>query len=107
MPKKPKRIVSPDVVDQWPEIFDDIEIKSIPVEYLRSIYVHFQDGKVWDIDIDQTKVKAGGKTSLEDSIEALFEEYEDSIVHVDFRLDTEKVKRDIQKRTAYFMKKRK
>lgn len=105
MPKRNK--LSIDAVDHWPEIFRDIEIKAVPVEYLKSLYIHFDDGKVWDLEIDQKKVKNGGKYSLEESIEALLEEYEDTIVHVDFRLDTEKVKQDIQKRTAYFMKKRK
>ena len=37
----------------------------------------------------------------------LFDSYEDSIANIDFRLDTQKVKRDIKKRTEIFMKKRK
>ena len=36
----------------------------------------------------------------------MFLEYEDSIQNVDFRLDTAKVKADIQARTKHFMKKR-
>lgn len=106
MPKK-KSQLNPDVVDQWPEIFDDIEVKAVPIEYLRSIYVYFKDGKVWDIDIDQTKAKSEHPRTLEESIEDLLSEYEDVIDSVDFRLDTEKVKKDIQNRTKRFLKKRK
>jgi hypothetical protein len=36
----------------------------------------------------------------------LMEEYEDVIKSVDFRLDTARVKQDIKKRTAQFLKKR-
>jgi hypothetical protein len=36
----------------------------------------------------------------------LFEHYKQSIESIDFRLDTEKVKYDIKKRTHQFMKKR-
>ena len=105
MPKKGK--LPPEVVDHWPEVFDDIEIEAVPIEYLKAVYVHFDDGKVWEIDIDQNKVKTDNARSLEDAIEDLLEEYEDVIESVDFRLDTEKVKLDISQRTRRFMKKRK
>lgn len=105
MPKKGK--LPPEVVDHWPEVFDDIEIKAVPIEYLKAIFVHFDDGKVWEIDIDQNKVRKESARSIEDAIEDLLEEYEDVIASVDFRLDTEKVKQDISQRTHRFMKKRK
>ena len=47
------------------------------------------------------------QTYLEKTLENLFHEYEDSIKNVDFRLDTAKVKADIQARTRHFLKKRK
>jgi hypothetical protein len=97
----------PEVVDHWPEVFNDIEIKAVPIEYLKAIFVHFVDGKVWEITIDQNKVREGNARHLEDAIEDLLEEYEDVIDGIDFRLDTEKVKQDISKRTKVFLKKRK
>ena len=106
MPKKNKKL-SHDVVNHWPEIFEDIEIKAVPIEYLRSINVHFTDGKVWEIDIDRRSVRhTSGARELEDALEDLFEQYEDVIEGVDFKLDTEKVKLDIQSRTKSFLKKR-
>lgn len=105
MPKNKK--LPPEIVEHWPEIFNDIEIKAVPIEYLKAIFVHFVDGKVWEIEIDQNKAIDGSARSLEDAIEDLLEEYEDVIDGVDFRLDTEKVKNDISQRTKYFMKKRK
>ena len=105
MPRGKK--IAPEVVDHWPEVFEDIEIKAVPIEYLKSIFVHFEDGKIWEIDIDQNKVHKDNARDLEDALEDLFEEYEDVISGVDFRLDTEKVKKDIQNRTKIFLKKRK
>ena len=53
------------------------------------------------------------KSKLKDSPEAveksmgdLFAEYENDIKHIDFRLDTKRIKQDIQRRTASFLKKR-
>jgi hypothetical protein len=102
-----KSKLPPEVVDHWPEVFNDIEIKAVPIEYLKAIFIHFIDGKVWEIDIDQEKAQRESARHLEDAIEDLLEEYEDAIEGVDFRLDTEKVKQDISKRTKRFLKKRK
>lgn len=103
MPKNKK--LPPDVIDHWPEVFNEIEIDVIPIEYLDSVRVQFEDGKTWDIDVKKSRDKPD--LDIENAIEDLFDTYADAIVNVDFRLDTEKVKHDIQNRTRFFMKKRK
>jgi hypothetical protein len=96
----------PEVVGHWPEVFEDLDVKVVPLEYLHSVRVFFEDGKVWDIDIQKSK-RNGSSDQLEQTLEELFQEYENVIVNVDFRLDTARLKRDIQRRTALFLKKRK
>ena len=103
MPKKLNKL-PPEVIDHWPEVFDDITIDVVPIEYLNSIRVSFTDGKIWDINIDTKKTKV---EDLEKSIDDLFEQYQDVIQNVDFRLDTTKVKQDITNRTRKFLKLRK
>lgn len=95
----------PDVVRHWPEIFSDVEIQTIPVQYLVSIRVEFNDGKIWEIDLDRTKLT--GDETVEDSLTSFFDEYSESISNIDFRLDTQKVIKDVKERTRLFMKKRK
>lgn len=95
-----------DVIDHWPEILKDVDIEVVPFEYLDSILVTFADGKVWDIDTQKAARSSNG-FDLQDALDEIFTQYEDVIVSVDFRLDVKKVKEDIQKRTAYFLKKRK
>jgi len=106
VPKKPENQLPPEIIDHWPEVFEDLDVKVVPLEYLSSVRVFFEDGKVWDIDIQKSK-KTNSADELEDTLEELFESYDDVIVNVDFRLDTERLKRDITKRTRLFMKKRK
>jgi predicted DNA-binding protein len=104
----PKKSGLPEeVINHWPEVFDDIDVKVVPIDYLHSIRVSFEDGKVWDIDIAKSMSQGGDSFSIEETIEEMFEEYEDYITNVDFRLDTEKIKKDIQKRTKIFLKKNK
>ena len=103
VPKKTGKLPQ-DVVQHWPEVLKDIDVKVVPLEYLAAIRVSFKDGKIWEVDLRPKARK--GKTDLETIVGDFFDEYGENIDNVDFRLDTKKVKADIQKRTALFMKKR-
>ncbi len=102
MQKKPRKKQLPkEVIDHWPEVFKDVHIDVVPLEYLNSVRVEFTDGKIWDIDINTDKKPV---KDLEKSLDDLFEQYQNVIKNVDFRLDTDKVKADITKRTRKFLK---
>lgn len=101
----PKKKLPSAVIDTWPEIFEEINVDVVPINYLDSINIKFKDGKSWEIDVKKTRSKPD--VDIEASLEELFETYEDEIISIDFRLDTEQVKSDIKKRTHQFMKKRK
>ena len=102
-----KKTLPSDIVEHWPEVLKDVDIKVVPLKYLHAVRVYFNDGKIWDIDVATTLKKNPSDKNLEKTLENLFHEYEDSIKNVDFRLDTVKVKADIQARTRHFLKKRK
>ena len=106
MVKFTKKRLPKEVVAHWPEIFSDLHVESIPVEYLLSIKVTFKDGKNWEIRLKNNRQEMTNK-ELEKQITELFKTYGDAIKNVDFRLDTNKVKADITKRTKTFLKKRK
>ena len=100
----PRNKLSKDVIAHWPEVFKDIDVHTVPLEYLLSITVKFRDGKQWVIELDD---KAPKNPDLEYGLESLFREYDDAIESIDFRLNTHKVRKDIEGRTKTFMKKRK
>lgn len=106
MPKKNTKL-PPEVVDHWPEIFSDIEIKAIPIQYIKSINVQFADGKVWVIEVNNEIITQTNLESVEESLADFFDEYDEVIDTVDFNLNTTKVRKDIETRTKRFMKKRK
>lgn len=99
MPNK----LPPEIVEHWPEVLEDVEIKAVPIEYLDAINVYFHDGKVWTIDLKDES----STSNLENTLESFFDEYDDAIKRVDFSINTAKVKKDIQARTRSFMKRRK
>jgi hypothetical protein len=99
-----KKSLPKNVVDHWPEVFNDVTVNAIPIEYLLAIKVTFNDGKKWEIKVKNNRKKLTN-AGLEKTLNELFKTYTNSIKNVDFRLDTEKVKRDIEKRTKKFFKK--
>jgi hypothetical protein len=101
----PKKSFPKEVIDHWPEIFEDIDVKVVPLEYLHSIHVSFEEGETWIIEFD--KVSDITTEEINETLRDLFDEHQENITNVDFRLNTKKVKEDIQKRTSYFLKKRK
>ena len=97
----------PEVTKHWPEVFGDVEIKAVPIQYIHSVHVHFLDGKVWEIGVDPIDdTETMNIEEIENSLDAFFTEYDESISHVDFRLNTSKVVKDVKERTKTFMKKR-
>ena len=104
MPKKPNKLPS-DVIAHWPEVFKDVEVKAIPIEYLESINVTFSDGKIWVIDLSDPRKNT--VDNLGEVINELLDEYDDNVKNIDFRVDVVKIKEDITRRTHVFMKKRK
>jgi len=100
----------PEVIEHWPEIFKDIEIKAVPMEYITSVVVRFDDGETWEIDLIPESLDVEGVDIIdviEETLETFFEEYDEYIESVDFRLNTQKVIDDITKRVGTFLKKRK
>lgn len=90
---------------EWEDILGEIELTYLPIEYLKNIIVTFEDGTKWDIDVSASK-KEQTVEDVENSLDDLFSEYDDTIETVDFRLDLEKVKRDLSKRVNRFLKKK-
>jgi len=91
-----------DVIDLWPEVLNDVELEVLPIKYLLEVSIHFKSGKIWNVDLTDTQ-----NQDAKESLHTLFEEYENDIDHLDFKLDTNQIKTDITKRTASFMKKKK
>ena len=36
------------LVKEWPEIFEDMWISTMPVTYLHTLQIEFNNGRIWD-----------------------------------------------------------
>ena len=87
----------------WDDIFEDIEIEILPIDYMNKCIIKFKDGTVWEVDIKDSRKKQSAD-DIEQSLETLFQEYEPTIDNIDFRMDMERIKKDLTKRVKRFLK---
>lgn len=83
-----------DLVQEWPEIFEDLYMNTMPVEYLHSIRLEFTDGRIWEICVE-THTDREHSQSLADRLIGTLHEYSEEIKRVDFQVDIDRLKEDI------------
>lgn len=106
MPRKTKKKFNQNLIDQWPEIFEEVDLYAIPINYLHSILITFNDDTSWDVVLKKEDKEDNGE-KFSETLNNLFSNYEDNIKNVDFRLDVEKIKKDVMKFTKQFLKRTK
>ena len=94
------------VIDLWPEIFEEVELNVVPLNYVHLIEITFKNDKVWEIDFKKN-LKVQSWEVFEQELKSIIKEYEDEIRSIDFKLDTDKIKKDISRSTRKFLKSRK
>jgi len=94
------------MIDQWPEILGDVNLSAIPIFYLHSVVITFKDGNTWNVVLKKEHKESNGEKFTE-TLNELFQNYEQQIQHVDFRMDIDRLKKDITKTTNKFMKRKK
>jgi len=92
----PKRLFrSPaDLVRQWPEVFEDLYINTMPVAYLEMLRLEFHNGRIWEINLLEYVGDLDANRILE-----ILQEYEAEISKIDFRINIDKLKVDINDAT--------
>ena len=103
---RPGKKLPSDVVAHWPEIFSEVQLNVLPIKYLHAVLINFKDGKTWEVKIS-VEARKEGWSVFEKQLQELVKNYEENIENVDFKLDTPRVKKDIEKGTQQFFKKKK
>lgn len=93
MPRKLFR--PPDhLIDQWPEVFDDMLINSMPLVYLKTLKITFLDGRLWHISVKDLLNEMG----YDEVVEHLLSILDDlDIKNIEFDIDVKQLKTDISK----------
>ena len=83
------------LIKEWPEVFEDLYMNTMPVAYLDLIHLKFADGRVWEINIREELSKQP-PDNIADTLLNTLQEYKEEIIKIDFKIDIERLKRDIK-----------
>ena len=86
------------LIKEWPEVFEDMYMNTMPVAYLKNVRLEFNNGRIWEIDIQEQLTNEPNEVVAEKLIDT-FQEYRDDITKVDFTIDIQRLKKDITKQT--------
>jgi len=86
------------LIKEWPEVFEDMYMNTMPVAYLKNVRLEFNNGRIWEIDIQEQLNNEPNEVVAEKLIDT-FQEYRDDITKVDFTIDIQRLKEDITKQT--------
>ena len=94
----PKHLFRPPIhlIKEWPEVFEDMN--TMPVAYLKSVRLEFNNGRIWEIDIQEQLDNATNDIVAEKLLDT-FQEYREDITKVDFSIDIQRLKQDITDKT--------
>ena len=82
------------LINEWPEVFEDMHVNTIPVKYLDYVQLSFKTGMIWKIDI-KSYLDTLEAATIDDLLRELFTEYKNEIITVKYKLNTETLKKDI------------
>ena len=103
MRKHNEELIEKDV-DEWSALFREIELNVVPLNYVDAVLLRFKDGDCWEIPIP-AKTRLATLVELEDNIAELIQAYEQYIYKVDIKIDTDKIKKDVEKAIKKMSKK--
>jgi len=92
------------LVEEWPEIFEEMWVTTMPISYLQNLQIEFLDGTIWEFDISKHLENSKEEVLSEKIKDTLFE-YRKKIKKIDFKLDTKKLKLDIRQLTDKLIEK--
>ena len=86
-----------ELVEQWPEVFEDIYLSSnMPIDYLSSIRLEFASGAIWEVGIKKYPSERM-QVTVSDLIDETIEDIDSELEYINFQVNIKKLKRDIQR----------
>jgi hypothetical protein len=91
--------MSPDFIDKWEHILEDVEKNKIPVEFIKKLIIKLTGKKQQTINIQKLLQQGLDPDQVEDAVSRKLNELEDSIVSVEFVLNVQSIADTVQPET--------
>ena len=91
--------MSPDFIEKWEHILEDVEKNKIPVEFIKKLVVKLQGKKQHTINIEKFLTQGLEPEQIEDIVSRKLQEYDESVVGVEFILNVQNIADTVQPET--------
>jgi hypothetical protein len=91
--------MSPEFIDKWEHILEDVEKNKIPVQFIKKLIIKLQGKKQQTINIERLLSQGLDPDQVEDAVSRKLHELEDLIVSVEFVLNVQSIADTVQPET--------
>ena len=91
--------MSPDFIEKWEHILEDVEKNKIPVEFIKKLVVKLQGKKQHTINIAKFLTQGLDPEQIEDIVSRKLQELDESVVGVEFILNVQSIADTVQPET--------
>ena len=79
------------IQSQWSKLLSEIPMKDVPLEVINQVLIHFKNGKIKSVDISEIADSSLDYKKLESALQRQLDRLADTIVHVDWLVNTKKI----------------
>ena len=91
--------MSPEFIDKWEHILEDVEKNKIPVEFIKKLIIKLKGKKQQTINIAKFLQQGLDPEQIEDAVSRKLDELDESIVSVEFVLNVQSIADTVQPET--------
>jgi hypothetical protein len=91
--------MSPDFIEKWEHILEDVEKNKIPVQFIKKLIIKLEGKKQQTINIQKLLQQGLDPDQVEDAVSRKLHELEDLIVSVEFILNVQSIAETVQPET--------
>jgi hypothetical protein len=91
--------MSPDLFTKWEHLIDSVEKTKIPVEFIHKLVLRLEGRRQRTINIRSMLDQGFDGEEIEEAVSRKLEEYDDSMISIEFILDIEGIAATVQPET--------
>jgi hypothetical protein len=91
--------MSPEFIEKWEHILEDVEKNKIPVQFIKKLIVKLQGKRQHTINIEKFLQQGLDPDQVEDAVSRKLNELDDQIISVEFILNVQSIADTVQPET--------
>lgn len=97
--------MSPEFIDKWEHILEDVEKNKIPVQFIKKLVIKLEGKKQQTINIEKFLNQGLDPEQIEEAVSRKLHELDDQVVSVEFILNVQSIADTVQPETDRFLNK--